>query len=332
MTRGWRYGAALGGCAAAALLVQPLTELARAAAPVQRKGPVAGTADTELGNRLLERLRQAKGGETIQLAAGDYGRLILPSRQFTPAVTLNAAAARFSGIVIRDGGGVAVKGGTIVGPGRGSYGVTVQESRDVAIDGMRIRGAHRGIVVGGSEGVRLENNQLVGVIAEGINVALSRQIVIRGNRCAEFTPTLTVFGADGRRLVEGDHPDCIQGWSRPKAPPMADVLIENNIAQGKMQGIFFGNHIRNGVDDGGFDRVVIRNNQVASMFANAIVLASARNSQVVGNTIETIPGAVNPKRPGAKIRANLRVTGEGNVVCGNKVADFPNHPGSSRCR
>lgn len=288
---------------------------------------------TRAGTRLLRELAQAKGGATITLAPGDYGTVTFPRRTFRPAVQLKAQGARFTGLVLKNVSGVAITGGTVTGPGGRSYGVTITGGNDIALDNMTITGAHRGIVLTKSDGVTISNNVFTGLISDGIDIASARHIVIRGNSCRNFSPVNSVFDEQGKKVREGDHPDCIQAWSRPPSPPTSDVIVENNEIDGAMQGVFFGNHVRNGIDDGGFDRVIIRNNRIRVDHANGIVLGNARNSIVTGNSVSTLPGAVNLRRPGARVRTTIRVDdGSNNQICQNVVPDFPRSPFALPCR
>jgi ribosomal protein S6E (S10) len=279
---------------------------------------------------LAQRLASAKPGETLRLPPGDYGAVVLPSRSFSPAVRIDAAAARFTGLVLNKVEGVTVAGGTIVGPGGKSYGVRITGGKDLRIENMAISGANRGIVIDRSSDIAIVGNRLANLGAEGINIALSRRVLIQRNSCRDFNPTPAVYAA-GKLVRDGDHPDCIQAWSRPTAPPTSDIQVLDNEADGKMQGVFFGNHARNGVDDGGFDRIVIRGNRIRVAFPNGIYLADARGSEVSGNRISTIPGSVLPKN-GRPIRAKLYVTGTGNRVCGNILPEFAGTPETAPCR
>ena len=283
------------------------------------------------GERLVARLETAKGGETITLAPGEYGVVKFPARTYVPAITLMAGSARFTGLVLKKVEGVSINGGTVTGPGGRSYGVLINGARNITVEGMTITGAHRGIVLGRSDRVRVSGNTLTGLLSDGIDVSNASNVVVRGNTCRDFSPRPTTFDAAGKRLTVGDHPDCIQGWSRPPTP-MSDVLVENNDMEGKMQGVFFGNHVRNGVNDGGYDRIIIRNNRVRVTHPNGIVIYDARDSIVTGNTVSTYPGPVNP-RSGRPNRSNIRVKdGVRTIVCGNRIADFPNTPPTRRCR
>lgn len=281
----------------------------------------------------LERaLEQAGGGAKIVLTPGDYGAVAFPARNFRPALQIDARAARFTGITLAKVSGVAIKGGTLRGPGGRSYGISISEARNIRISDMRIGGAHRGIVVNQSENVTLIGNKLTGLISDGINVAYSKRIRVERNSCADFRPTPAIYDATGKRLRDGDHADCIQAWSRPQFAPTSDLTIVGNEADGLMQGIFLGNHVRDGVDDGGFDRVVIRGNRVRVGMPNGILVSNARGGEVTDNVVRTTPGAVLPNRPGWAVRAKLLVKDSTVRVCGNSVESLPGSPGTEPCR
>lgn len=276
-------------------------------------------------------LADAKGGETLTLAAGDYGVVKLPARVFAPALTIDAAQARITGVVIAKSAGVSISGGTVTGEGL-RYAVDIRDAEKVRIANMRITGATRGIVIHKSRDVTLTGNVLDGLRSDGINIALSRQVRVEGNECRNFQPQMAQFDNSGQMIRDGDHPDCIQAWSRPSAPPTSDLVIVNNVAEGQMQGVFLGNHVRNGVDDGGFDRVEIRGNRMKLSMPNGIVGSGLRGAVIRDNVIETIPGSMNPRRRTSAIRTKLFVEGADLDVCGNTVKELPTGPGTQKCR
>lgn len=290
-------------------------------------------ASTTAGNRLLNDLARARGGESLSLAPGDYGAFKIVNREFKPAVRIVANGARFTSIVLTNVAGLAIEGGTVTGAGERSIGIDVKNGQDLSFQRMTITGAHRGIAIGRSNGVLLNDLTLTGLGSDGVDLALSRRITLRGIRCSNFSPTHSVYDASGKLIKVGDHPDCIQAWSRPAMPPVADILVEDSQIEGDMQGIFFGNHVRDGVDDGGFDRIRIRNNTIRVNRYNAIVIIDGRNSEIVNNRVSTLPGGVNTRRPNAVIRAGIRVKGgKDNMFCANKVSDFPSGPGTMACK
>ena len=283
------------------------------------------------GAALMRRIAAAKSGETINVKPGNYGPITLSNLRFAKPVRLLAGGANFSGIVLRDIAGIEWIGGTVTGPGGRSYGINIASSRNVRIESMTITGAHRGIVIDRSANVAIVGNRLTGLISDGIDIALSHGVRVERNSCRNFSPTPAVYDAAGKNIKDGDHPDCIQAWSRPTAPPTSDLTIIGNDIEGRMQGIFLGNHVRNGVDDGGFDRVVIRGNRMKIAVGNGIAVGGGRNVLVTDNDVGTIPGSMLPNRP-IPIKASIRINGEGAVACGNRVEAVPQGVGTQPCR
>ncbi len=277
----------------------------------------------------------ARGGETIVLPSGMTGVLTIRRKNFTPAITIDAGAATLTGIVLNQVDGVTIKGGTVIGPGGRSYGISIRSSANIRIVDMQITGAHRGVVVNESHDIELSGLNLVGLISDGINIALSRRVLVKRNRCHDFRPNIATYDANGKRIRDGDHPDCIQAWSRPTAPPVSDITVVDNDIDGTMQGIFFGNHVRDGVDDGGFDRIVIKDNIVRVSYPHGITLTDVRGATITGNRISTVPGAVQPNYPHRPVVARMNFRGSGIVACGNsvqRVGRERENPGTSRCR
>lgn len=266
-------------------------------------------------------IAQAKSGNVINLPPLVNGEaLSITNRKFSPAITIDMSQVSLSGIVIRNSSGIILKNGRVKGPGGRSYGINVVDSNNVRIQRMTISGAHRGIVISKSQDIAIEGNRLTALLAEGVNIAQSQRVLVSANTCSEFTPKMGTWKADGTRISDGDHPDCIQAWSRPGHAPTSDVKVINNVAEGFMQGIFFGNHVRNGVDDGGFDRIEISNNRVHVSLPNGVTLYSARNSKVVNNQISTVPGARSQRPPHNPVKASLRVIDTvATIACGNTV-------------
>jgi hypothetical protein len=169
-------------------------------------------------------------------------------------------------------------------------------------------------------------NKFDGVRSDGVNIAMSQRVRILGNACVNFRPIRPIYASDGRLLVDGDHPDCIQAWSRRGFAPTSDVTIEDNAAEGEMQGISFFDP-----GQGGYDRIVIRNNNLRLSYWNGIVALEARNSLVTDNIVATVSGARALNWPFQLIATWIRLTGVNNVVCDNDVLAFPNGEGTAAC-
>ena len=147
-----------------------------------------------------------------------------------------------------------------------------------------LRIVRNGIGMSEVSDARLIGNTFSEMGSDGIDIALSRRIFVDGTRCHDFKPT------------PGAHADCIQLWSRPNAPPTADITIINTVAAGDMQGVTAFNHVRNGVDDGGFDRITFANNDIRITYAQAVSLYDCRDCIARDNFVDTWPQAHNRAR------------------------------------
>lgn len=133
-------------------------------------------------------------------------------------------------------------------------------------------------------------------------------------------------------LQDGDHADCIQAWSGAQLAPTSDLVIVDDWANGLVQDIFLGNHNRQVVSDGGFNRVVIRGNTVRVGMPNGKVLAGARGGEVKNTTVLSTPGALISNWPRREVRAKLLVAESSVVTCGDPVKRNTDNPGTEPCR
>jgi nitrous oxidase accessory protein NosD len=232
-----------------------------------------------------QRIAAAKPGDTIKLAAGDYGTLRITGRRWNKPISIDATGATMRLVVDRSSG-ISFEGGTF-GPnltGSG-YAARVVSSSHITFSRSLFRDSKRGLVISKSTNVTVNKARFIGLHIDGVNIASSRFVKVLDSVCQDFT-------------TGPDHPDCIQGWSRPGAIS-SDILIQGNRSVGTVQGIFFGNHVRKGVDDGGFDRVIVRDNKILGSRPQGIGLYDCRACAVIGNEVRTIPGS--PHRVSIKI-------------------------------
>lgn len=232
---------------------------------------------------LSQMIANARSGQHIVLPAGTHGLVRIENRKWERPVVVDARLSRIR-LVLNDVENLHIIGGTFAdanGTGPQGYAAAVTRSRGITIEDALFTNATRGLVIGRSEDIVLKRLTLKGLRSDGINLALSRRIQLSDIHCSEFSP------------VPPDHPDCIQAWSRPDMPPTADIAIQNVVVKGRMQGVFFGNHTRNGVDDGGFDRISIRGADVATTYLNAVAVFDCRNCTIVGNVVASLPESSN---------------------------------------
>jgi len=289
-------------------------------------------------------LQQAKSGDTIVLAPGDYEPVKFSSRSFAKPLVIEAGTATINSMLIAKVEGLEIRGGEyrvpppnvkpstgklvygaairfdnvrnirltglkLVGPGAppgvtdGPFGegngILVNIAGDVEITKSHFTGLKNGIAMGRTDGFKVTDNVFAGMRSDGVSMGEVRNGLIQGNECS------------ATRIRDTEHPDCIQLWSRPTSAPTADVVIRGNRAEGPTQGVFLGNHTRDGVNDGGFDRILIEDNDLNVAFPNAIALTDGRESIVRNNRVRTFPGAQYP----------ARITIRGDVKqCGNEVS------------
>ena len=285
-----------------------------------------GCAARPIGpGELVAAVRDAKPGETIVLAPGAYGHVTLQNAGATPAVTIEARGATFESLTLRNVDGLKLLNGTLNGSPQQTNGLLVDGSKHVTVKGWTISGPRIGLTAVRSTDLVISSNQFRGVRSDGINIASVQRVLIENNNCTDFRPIPAVYDAMGKLITDGDHADCIQGWSDPRYADTADITITGNKAYGRMQGIFLSSATApNGVSQGGFERLVIENNDLTLGAYHGIGLAAVRGARIRNNSVRRVPGMRNlfyPFRyPDPWIVAR---DSEGVEGCGNKVEGLP---------
>ena len=319
-----------GGMAVALAAVAPTATVSRptgSAASTSTAAPSATISATEI-------VAAARAGQTVVLPAGNLGQLVIRNRNFSPALRIDASAATLTGIEITASSGITIDRGRVTAPGGTSIGVNIERSQRIQISNMTITTAHRGIYFNNSQDINILNNVLDREISDGIDISQSQRVLVQNNVCSNFTPRMPQWDAAGTQiLVDGDHPDCIQAWARPRFPVTSDVRILNNRATGMMQGVFFVNPTEEGVPDAGFQRIQIAHNTIVSAVGNGIMLVGGRDSDVSNNNVSTVPGAKYNRPPHFyPVTSIIRISGDVNVTaCGNFVANVRTWPGDRAC-
>jgi parallel beta-helix repeat protein len=261
-----------------------------------------------------------KDGDTVILAPGTYSAIVLQDRPFT-SVTVDARGSTINGmslknvnnfkvtggtflngcvpgaltncynyaIILTGGSGFSLNGAFLKGPevsiagvmgakGDG-YGLRSNATANMSITNNVFHGFKIGIVMdNGSHDFRIAGNRFTTMRSDGVNVGPgSNKGLIERNVC------------DGTRITSLEHPDCIQMYSRPTFPPVADITIRFNSSFGDSQGFSGFNHVRDGVDDGGFDRITVSDNYVLGSYPQGIALYDCRQCQLTNNRVATLP-------------------------------------------
>lgn len=283
-------------------------------------GAGCARAGTVGPDELVAAVQKARPGETITLEPGLYGAVTLQNIKASPAITIDARAAQFQSLVLRRVEGITLRGGSVISPPHQFMGIVVDYSKHVTLTGWTITGARTGVSLSRGSDMTLADSKLTGLRSDGVVIAMSQRVLIENNVCTGFNPVPPVYDANAKLLKDGDHPDCIQAWSRPNFPPTSDIVIRGNRGEGRMQGVWFGNGVVNGVNEGGFDRITVEGNEFALGAYNGIVLYDARTAVIRNNAVRAVPGMRNLfppfKAPEPWIRTfrSTDVTGCGNTV------------------
>lgn len=161
-------------------------------------------------------------------------------------------------------------------------GLNLSSGSDVLIQGCEFVSLRRGIALGQIDGFEITDSDFRRLLIDGIAMGNCWNGLIEDNTFSESV-----------KLTK-DHGDCVQMWSRPDHKPTSDITIRRNtiMARGQ-QGITGFNHVRDGVNDGGFDRITISQNRIACANPQALALVEARNSTVISNNVRTLMGAAS---------------------------------------
>ncbi|WP_194745736.1 right-handed parallel beta-helix repeat-containing protein [Thermaurantiacus tibetensis] len=282
-------------------------------------------------------VRDAPAGETVVLTTDcPADRELLIARRAEP-LTIDATGRflpgglrlfRVSGLVWR-GGTIEALGGAQAA-GRAGYGVTLEESSAVTLDGVEVRNARTGVVtIRPGPGLhRIANSRLHRLGSDGINFpgVVAGEIVgndIRGFEAVRSTCWKggvqvgsspigrAACEAMGGTWRDGAHPDAVQIWGNAR-----DILIEANHisapAPQAAQGI-----TTFGSAEDRYARIRVIGNRIETDDANAIAIGNCTGCEVRGNVLA---GPTRPDEP------YIRLFGEtaGLVACGNRTTS--RHP------
>jgi len=266
-------------------------------------------------------------GDTVILAAGQYATVTVPRLDCPDdkRLTIDASAATIKTATIRATKGVDWSGGVFNPPLSMPVAVTIDMSERVRFSGALITGARVGVTVVRSGYIDVIGNRFDGVRSDGVNITVSHHANIIGNQCLRFQPILANYDASGKLLIDGDHPDCIQGWTTPGTPPLSDVLVAGNTADGYMQGYWFG-----ATSKDGYDRITVVFNEARIGAYQGVNVVGGRDTVISHNRILPTPGARLLGGNRGLIWPWVQMTGTG-IACGNVVAPQASQYGTGDC-
>ncbi len=274
----------------------------------------------------LTTLTNATVGDTIYLAPGDYGDVVLDGYTFTGTVTITSQfqndPANFDTLFVKNSSyltldniavtnvleegepdwvsafridksdHITVVNSEISGSADGNHtndgqGLLVLDSTNITLDGNTFHDLKTGLSVGRSEYVEVTNNSFTDIRSDGVNIANARHVTVDGNAFSNFHPAYEL----------GDHPDMIQVWNDGSYGDMYDIVITNNTLTqgegGEVQGIFVqGSLIQpDGTPAPMLHDLVISGNTIDIGAAQGIWLSDVDAAQVSGNTLTQAEGS-----------------------------------------
>ena len=288
--------------------------------------------------QLVAAIATVKGGETILLAAGDYGTVNIKSKIMTSDVTIKSADAthdavfaniridKSSGFVFND---VDVHRPLAAGEKDFVQAAYVSGSSHIGFVGVDFTGSMDGNA--GNDGVALR-------IDGGTDIVVADSTFEQWNNAAVFSQLdrLTVVGNSVTAVREGfdfvavhditiaqnkftafsqnatDHADAIQFWNTGANEASSHVAIRDNVmlfgASGGVQGIF----IRAENPAFRYSDFTIENNLYNGDARHGITMGGTDGGVIRGNTVTSAPGGM--------LEAGINVSGSSNVTVDHNVA------------
>lgn len=163
------------------------------------------TADT--GN-FQAKLAALKPGDTMKLAAGDYGRLVLANLDFGAGATIQGGS--FSGIALSRVSGLNIDGATVnlkptTTSDNNSQAIRIWSSDHVAITNSKVTG---GLAINGvaqsAKSLDASGNVLGLPAGKGINVESSRNVLIENNDISLFHKGVTFSDVTNLTITGND--------------------------------------------------------------------------------------------------------------------------------
>ena len=254
--------------------------------------------------QLQAALKTVAAGDTIKLAAGDYGSVTIANKSFTGPVTIMSADASkpavFDYLMLNNVSNLTVKGIEVgIDSGRA---VEVFRSDHITLDDLNVHGdtslppnAGGGIYVTQSDYVTVANSDLHH-LSNGLSHTDSTHLKFTNNDFRDIR--IDGIRGGGSSYVEitnnhftnfymqdGDHSDAIQFWTTGTTAAAHDILVQGNVFErgaGKVaQGVFFR-------DESGkmpFENVVIKGNAVVGGMYNGISVIGGKNVTIADNLV-----------------------------------------------
>jgi len=275
-------------------------------------------------NGLNAALASALGGDTITLAAGNYGVLSVVHKHFAQAVTITGGT--FSSVTLYDTGGITLSGTTVhFSPSAtttsNSQAVRVFYSTDIVIDHASITGGPSvngvpisatkldatGNVIGlpAGKGVNFDHgshltisNSDISGFAKGVVMAGVTDITIAANTIHDLRTTPISGSAESGVTITGNHTWNSNPWRFglggdhgdrihiwTDKTAMSGVSISDNLLEQGTGKPMLGIYLDDNLTGLGFPGAIIANNTIVDGTGQGLRLENVSNAQVTHNTL-----------------------------------------------
>ncbi len=266
-------------------------------------------------------LDDARSGDKILLAQGNYGELDINGRSFPTfagngAVTIasasdsrpavfnemdlrNVSNVTLEGLEFDDGGGsgkafvvynsdgVTIRDSSFEGVVRNGYaaswGLQILKAEDITVEGSEFRNFTKSASFIDIEDLVVRNNDFWGASIDSMVFGDVHDVRIEGNEVHD-------------QKVNAKHTDMIQFWAVQKGQVSSDVTIKNNVlysgGDGETHGIYIGNELvaRGGGRSDFYKDFVIENNTVVSGQYHGLSVGATDGLSIRSNTVLQTPG------------------------------------------
>lgn len=163
-----------------------------------------------------------------------------------------------------------------------AFGLSIQDSQDIILQGNEIFKFYRGLVLGNSDRIEVLSNNIHSIRMDGMNFAAVQDVQIVNNRIHDFN----------RSLASGDHADMIQFWTNKTTRPNTGIVIRDNVLNsgggGYTQSIFMRNEEVDQKRAGSemfYRDVLIEGNVILNAHRHGITLGESQDVVIRNNTL-----------------------------------------------
>jgi hypothetical protein len=301
-------------------------------------------------SELNSAIQKARGGDSILLSAGRYGKLELDSDltsmkhvKFGSSVTIASADTSRPAVVgalnIDGAANVSLSGLKFdhVGGGGSSFrisdssGVSVKRSVFDGQDGRDGYGTGHGLKVSNSSGIVVEDNTSFN-FANGFTFLNVDNLVMRNNDVSRMGADGARFaGVNGAKILDNTfhdqdsspwlrHKDAIQFWTSDREGPSRNVVISgNDFSNAEVaQTIFMGNDLARRDPTKGYRDILIEDNVIRGGHSHGISIEHVNGAVIRDNLLERERGV--PDKPIYTPIINVGDKSVNVTIVGNEVS------------